>query len=195
MVEVATNWPRAGGHLTNAFRRAWYEKVMAMALAGNPVLQRFDGDSHRQTVERFRSLDVTSLNHNRARLANSYWERLPRREAGGLLGILSREFEKRRRHLPIRKLLEQAGNAVQAIKPVFMMSPLSIAAYISPGSLQFDLVVFDEASQVRPVEALGAIMRGRQVVVVGDDKQLPPTRFFDSIARGTTRTRTVRQQI
>ena len=184
VVEMAANWPRADRHLTNAFRRAWYEKVMEMALAGNPVFQVFDGDSHRQIVDRFRSLDVTSLNHNRARIANSHWGSLPQREAGGQLGILLRQFALRRRHLPIRKLLEQAGNAVQAIKPVFMMSPLSIAAYIPPGSLHFDLVVFDEASQVRPVEALGAILRGRQVVVMGDDKQLPPTRFFDSIAQG-----------
>ena len=62
-----------------------------------------------------------------------------------------------------------------------MMSPLSIAKYIPPGSVEFDLVVFDEASQVRPVEALGAIIRGRQAVVVGDSKQLPPTSFFDRL--------------
>ena len=73
---------------------------------------------------------------------------------------------------------------IQSIKPVFMMSPLSIAKYIPPGSVDFDLVVFDEASRVRPVEALGAIIRGRQAVVVGDSKQLPPTSFFDRMADG-----------
>ena len=74
----------------------------------------------------------------------------------------------------------RAGNAIQSIKPVFMMSPLSIAKYIPPGSVSFDIVVFDEASQVRPVEAMGAILRGRQSIVVGDSRQLPPTSFFDS---------------
>jgi very-short-patch-repair endonuclease len=74
--------------------------------------------------------------------------------------------------------MERAGNAIQAIKPVFMMSPLSIAMFLPPGSLRFDLVVFDEASQVQPVDAFGAILRGRQVVVVGDSRQLPPTTFF-----------------
>ena len=84
--------------------------------------------------------------------------------------------------MPVRQLMKQAGRAIQTIKPVYMMSPLSIAKYIPPGSVEFDLVVFDEASQVRPVEALGAIIRGRQAVVVGDSKQLPPTSFFDRMA-------------
>jgi superfamily I DNA and/or RNA helicase len=77
--------------------------------------------------------------------------------------------------------MEGAGHAIQGIKPVFMMSPLSIANYIPPACLDFDLVVFDEASQVRPVDALGAVVRGKQIVVVGDSKQLPPTSFFDSL--------------
>ena len=80
--------------------------------------------------------------------------------------------------------MTQAGNAIQKIKPVFMMSPLSIAKFIPPDSVQFDLVVFDEASQIRPVEAIGAILRGQQAVVVGDSMQLPPTSFFDRMDDG-----------
>ena len=111
-----------------------------------------------------------------------HWQEAPTgRETGGQLGVLRREMQKKRRHLPIRQLVNKAGNAVQALKPVFMMSPLSIANFLEPGVLDFDLVVFDEASQVRPVEALGAISRGKQVVVVGDSKQLPPTSFFDRL--------------
>jgi very-short-patch-repair endonuclease len=93
-------------------------------------------------------------------------------------------MHKKRRHLPIRTLMEKAGRAIQAIKPVFMMGPMSVAAYVPPGSVAFDLVVFDEASQVKPVDAFGALMRARQAVVVGDSKQLPPTSFFDSVTRG-----------
>ncbi|MCI0395488.1 MAG: DUF3320 domain-containing protein, partial [Chloroflexi bacterium] len=96
-------------------------------------------------------------------------------------GVLLREFEKKRRHLPIRKLMGLAGNAIQTIKPVFMMSPLSIPMFLPPGTLNFDLIVFDEASQVRPVEAFGAILRGPQTVVVGDSRQLPPTNFFNQV--------------
>jgi superfamily I DNA and/or RNA helicase len=87
-------------------------------------------------------------------------------------------MQKKRSHLPIRKLIDRAGAAVQSIKPVFMMSPLSVAQFLAPGSVQFDLVLIDEASQVEPVDALGAMARARQVVVVGDDRQLPPSRFF-----------------
>jgi len=82
--------------------------------------------------------------------------------------------------MPIRRLMQRAGNAIQALKPVFMMSPMSVPKYLPPGSVEFDLVVFDEASQVRPVDAFGSILRGAQTVVVGDSKQLPPTSFFDS---------------
>ena len=67
---------------------------------------------------------------------------------------------------------------------MFMMSPLSIANYLPPGCAEFDLVIFDEASQVKPVDALGAIVRGKQIVVVGDSKQLPPTSFFDFLTNG-----------
>src|SRR5690606_41641665 len=83
--------------------------------------------------------------------------------------------------MPIRKLMKEAGIAIQAIKPVIMMSPMSIANFLPPDSIAFDLVICDEASQVRPVEALGAILRGKQMVVVGDTKQMPPTSFFDKL--------------
>ena len=94
------------------------------------------------------------------------------------MAILRREASRKRNHLPLRKLMQQAGKAIQAIKPVFMMSPLSVANFLPPGALEFDLVVFDEASQMKPVDAFGAIARGKQLLVVGDSKQLPPSDFF-----------------
>jgi superfamily I DNA and/or RNA helicase len=72
----------------------------------------------------------------------------------------------------------KAGVAIQALKPVMMMSPLSVAQFLIPGKQKFDLLVMDEASQIQPVDAIGAIARCKQVVVVGDERQLPPTRFF-----------------
>ena len=107
---------------------------------------------------------------------------MPSGRGGGQIGVLRREFQKKRRHLPLRKLMTEAGNAILQIKPVFMMSPLSIAKFIPPGSVRFDLVIFDEASQVRPADALGAVLRAGQAVVVGDTRQLPPTSFFDHMA-------------
>src|SRR5207248_6016402 len=79
-------------------------------------------------------------------------------------------------------LIGQAGSAMQRIKPVWMMSPMSLAQYVPQGALSFDIVVMDEASQVTPVDALGAVARAEQLVVVGDEKQLPPTAFFDRLA-------------
>jgi len=182
---LAESWGGAVSHLMDAFLLAWHETVLEKALAEREALRGFDGANHRRLIQQFRELDMLALEHNRSRLALAHWEGLPRQEGGGQLAVLKREFQKRSRHLPIRQLIARAGNAVQAIKPVFMMSPLSIATYIPQGSLKFDLVIFDEASQVRPVDAFGAILRAGQTVVVGDSQQLPPTSFFDTMTQGS----------
>ena len=185
VAEAAASREDASRQLTALFEHACYGAWLDLAFRERPTLAEFDGATHAGIVERFRELDMAQFHHNRAQIAERHWERLPRHHGGGQLGVLRREFQKKRRHLPVRVLMNKAGRAVQGIKPVFMMSPLSIAKYIPPGSIEFDLVVFDEASQVRPVEALGAIIRGRQAVVVGDSKQLPPTSFFDRMADDT----------
>lgn len=77
-----------------------------------------------------------------------------------------------------RRMIRQAGGALQALMPCFMMSPLSVAQFIEPGGIKFDLVIFDEASQVLPEDAIGALLRGHQFVVVGDAMQLPPSTQF-----------------
>ena len=176
---AAASHKDAGRHLAELFEHACYSAWMDAALRERPVLAEFDGATHEGIVQRFRELDMGQFHHNRALIAGRHWERLPRHQGGGQLRVLRREFQKKSRHLPVRRLMSEAGRAIQSIKPVFMMSPLSIAKYIPPGSVDFDMVIFDEASQVRPVEALGAIIRGKQAIVVGDSKQLPPTSFFD----------------
>jgi very-short-patch-repair endonuclease len=179
VASVARTWADAPRHLVDALRKGRATLLLERAVQERPALAHFDVGSHQQVIERFRDLDQLGFRANRARLAYAHWSMLPTHEAGGQLGVLRREFEKKSRHLPVRRLMERAGNAVQAIKPIFMMSPLSIATYVSPGTLNFDLVIFDEASQVKPVDAFGALLRGQQAVVVGDSKQLPPTSFFD----------------
>ncbi|MFH2002344.1 MAG: DUF3320 domain-containing protein, partial [Planctomycetota bacterium] len=125
--------------------------------------------------------DSYLLEHNRRRIALEHWERLPSLSHNHELSVIRHEINKKRRHLPIRRLMAEAGYTVQAIKPVFMMSPISIANFLPPGDLKFDLVIFDEASQVKPVDAFGALLRSKKAVVVGDSKQLPPTNFFDKV--------------
>ncbi|SIN72078.1 AAA domain-containing protein [Singulisphaera sp. GP187] len=185
VVALADWWPEARLHLAPTFRRWWYEGLLEQAYRERPPLAGFEGTSQDQAVAKFRELDRLALRHAQARLAHDHWQGLPRKGGGGQLAVLRREFEKKSRHIPVRQLMVRAGNAVQAIKPVFMMSPMSVASYLPPGALQFDLVVFDEASQVRPVDALGALLRGRNAVVVGDSRQLPPTNFFDRLTGGT----------
>jgi very-short-patch-repair endonuclease len=97
------------------------------------------------------------------------------------LSLIRHEIAKKTRHCRIRDLMLRAGNSVQALKPCFLMSPLSLSRYIPSDSLKFDLVIMDEASQIKPEDAIGAILRARQLVVVGDPKQLPPTSFFDQL--------------
>ena len=106
--------------------------------------------------------------------------RLPRGGMGAM-GLVRGEIGKQRGHKPIRKLMGEAGSVIQQIKPVLLMSPISVAQYLPPGAVEFDLLVIDEASQVRPEDALGAIARAKQIVVVGDKRQLPPTSFFDRV--------------
>ncbi|MBS1812211.1 MAG: DUF3320 domain-containing protein [Acidobacteria bacterium] len=184
LLRMVDGWPNASQHLVIAFEWNWFEKLLTKAFFERQALAAFQGESQMQAVNQFCQLDRLVTEHNRLRLASLHWQRLPQQNGSGQIAVLRRELEKKSRHFPIRKLMKEAGNAIQAIKPVFMMSPLSIANYLAPDSINFDLVVFDEASQVKPVDALGAILRGKQIVVVGDSKQMPPTNFFDSIIQG-----------
>ncbi|MCW3464369.1 DUF3320 domain-containing protein [Chitinophaga nivalis] len=185
LITPAREWPEAHRLLRTALQKTWYEYLVETAVKSRPSLRRFDRAAHEELVQQFRRVDVLHLQYNRVRAALQHWEQMPRMDAGGQVNILRTEFNKKARHMPVRKLMQEAGLAIQAIKPVFMMSPLSIANFLPPGALEFDLVIFDEASQVRPVDALGAILRGKQLVVVGDTKQLPPTSFFDSLTKET----------
>jgi very-short-patch-repair endonuclease len=170
------------------FHRSFYLSVFRAMCARQPGLAIFDGKSHDRLVEEFRRLDVDMLHRNRIRVLGQHYQQLPKNAGGGgAVGVLNGELAKKRRHLPIRQLLKQAATAVQAIKPVFMMSPLSVAQFLEPGTVTFDLLIVDEASQVQPVDALGAVARCAQIVVVGDDKQLPPTQFFQRMTSGEAR--------
>ncbi|RZK99310.1 MAG: DUF3320 domain-containing protein, partial [Hymenobacter sp.] len=178
---LAERWPEAAQFLAAAVRQTWLEHLQKLAYDQHPSLRQFERAGHEELAARFRQADRDSLYHNRVRAMQNHHAQLPNQLAGGQMLLLKNEFAKKSRHLPLRKLMQEAGRAVQAIKPVFMMSPLSVASFLPPGAVEFDLVVFDEASQVKPVDALGAVARGKQLVVVGDSKQLPPTSFFDSL--------------
>jgi len=161
-----------------------YATAEARWEAARAALPELDALAHldrHALVALFRDLEKTRLEDTRRLVRAKHLVQLPT-GASGQMGFLRGEMGKKRRHKPIRQIMRAAGQMVQRIKPVLLMSPISIAQYLPPGSATFDLLVIDEASQVRPEEALGAIARCRQIVVVGDQKQLPPTSFFDRLA-------------
>jgi very-short-patch-repair endonuclease len=173
-----------GGQLTakaavGRYKITYFDQLLRLAREAEPSLAEFDGQAHERLLEEFRQLDTERITLARREVNHAHYQRLPRGGSGsGEVGLLRREIQKKRRHLPIRRLLREAGQAIQRVKPVLMMSPISVAQFLEPGRLEFDLLIVDEASQVPPVEALGGIARCRQLVVVGDSQQLPPTRFF-----------------
>ncbi len=162
------------------------DSILRNLFLKEPLLSRFVGDVHQKRIEEFQELDRKIIKLNRFRIAENLYANRPSLSSNASprseLGVLKSEFSRKRGHMPIRKLLSICGGLIQNIKPCFMMSPLSIAQYLDPYSvknLRFDYVIFDEASQVKPEDALGALLRAKYAVIMGDTQQLPPTTFFD----------------
>ena len=175
--------------LPAAFEYVFHRSLSREILMAHRDLARFNGAGHESLRAEFAKLDkeVIKLNGQmHAEKVDKAMRPLPGVGSGRVgdlteMALLHKELSKQKKHIPIRQLLKRAGRSLQALKPCFMMGPLSVAQYLEQGHLKFDLVVMDEASQLRPEDALGAIARGDQLVVVGDPKQLPPTNFFDRL--------------
>ncbi|MEE9302578.1 MAG: DUF3320 domain-containing protein [Thiotrichaceae bacterium] len=178
LADYSRNWRSDNSLLLTLLKQSYYQGLVSTAYASNEVIKRFDRLGHEKLLNDFRKLDADCLGYAQERLAAYIYQSLPKRHAKGEMEVLMRELGKKSRHLPIRQLLIKAGNAVQQIKPIFMMSPMSISTYLQQGAVDFDVVIFDEASQIRAPDALGALMRGKQVIVVGDSKQMPPSDLF-----------------
>jgi very-short-patch-repair endonuclease len=172
----------------DAYKAGIFDVLAREILREQPELERFSGRSQEAIQDKFKDYD------NRLKelqCEQAAWKIdqtvVPRGDRGVRVSghterfLLEHEASKKTRHIPIRQLLHRASGALVALKPCFMMGPMSVAQYLPPGQIEFDLVVMDEASQIKPQDALGAIARGAQLVVVGDPKQLPPTSFFDRV--------------
>lgn len=178
----------AADQLPKAFEFALYNSLSRTIIREHPLLRDFTRIGHERIRARFAEIDRQILRLNRELIAHQASTRKP--PAGISTGPVKRYTEMGlvhhvlahpRSRVKIRQLITRAGEALQAIKPCFMMGPLSVAQYVPPGLLEFDLIIMDEASQVKPEEALGVIARGKQIIIVGDPKQLPPTSFFDRL--------------
>lgn len=167
-----------------SFAAQWFTEVANSV----DTIRTFNAERHESQIERFRALDKDAIALTRAVVAEKLAASAPSasvRAAGqSEIGILRRELEKKTRHLPTRRLIERMPNLLPRLKPCFLMSPLSVAQFLDPAMPGFDIVIFDEASQIPVWDAVGAIARGKEVIVVGDSKQLPPTSFFRTIDTG-----------
>ena len=173
----------APGIVLRRIYAAWLEEIHE----AEPELLRFSRVDHEGVRLQFRELDERYPFAARQRVRERVFAKYPDLYVtplqAGQLGILNGELSKRRKQIPVRRLIERIPNLLQILKPCFLMSPLAVSQYLPNGPLasdhlEFDAVIFDEASQVWPEDALPAIERGRQVIVVGDRMQLPPTNFF-----------------
>lgn len=170
----------------SAVEYTYYESLFKLMTEQTPSLARFDGELHSRKVNYFTEMDLRRIKASSLEVARAHHRRIPSKTgAAGPVGVLRAEMARKRGHMPIRQLMLKAGPAIQALKPVMMMSPLSVAQFLVPGKQTFDLLVMDEASQIQPVDAIGAIARCQQVVVVGDERQLPPTSFFSRMTEAS----------
>ena len=161
--------------LPDAFERAFLNKWIESRLEETST--GFDSSSHERERELFMELDQKILDSRCATIMESCNERRPKHRLA-FAATINREHEKKRRHLPIRSLVAEGLEFILSLKPCIMMSPLSVSHFLPPIKDLFDVVIFDEASQVRPEEAINCIYRGKQAIIAGDQKQLPPTDFF-----------------
>jgi very-short-patch-repair endonuclease len=162
-----------------SFEHAWYASILDQIRVRDPAYAAHGGEALDEIAGEFRVHDVQHLAANRTRVRRAWADRL--REAQDQHPMQARVIRKqaalRRRHLPLRRLLDQAGDVLFALKPCWALSPLMVSQVL-PATRLFDVVIFDEASQIVPADAIPSIMRGHQIVVAGDDRQLPPTSFF-----------------
>ena len=171
-------------NIVEIYKKRFYYLWLDMVLSQFQAVSKFRGRIQKQNIEEFCRLDKIQFQIAQARIQERVISRIPDfnaiTAARDEVGILKRELRKQRRFMSLRKLFASIPNLITSLRPCFMMSPLSVSIYLEANAYEFDMVIFDEASQVHTEDAIGAIMRGKQIIIVGDTKQLPPTNFFRS---------------
>ena len=170
--------------MIGAFEKAVCKGIINLTLDTQPALAQFNGRLFEDKIRKFRELASRFEQLTRkeifARLAANIPSFVKEAAQSSEVGILQRNIRSGGRGTSIRKLFDSIPSLLTRLTPCMLMSPMSVAQYIDAGNFKFDLVIFDEASQVPTSEAVGAIARGRQTIVVGDPKQMPPTSFFST---------------
>ncbi len=168
--------------ITLCYKKAFFTQWVDFILHQSPILIELARIPHDEMIARFKEKDTLNFEINKAKIKAKLSAQRPGLDMvaqGSAISILLRENEKKRKKKGIRQLLHELGDLTLTLKPCFLMSPLSVSTYLD-SDMKFDVVVFDEASQIFPQDAIGAIYRGKQLIVVGDSKQMPPSNFFNS---------------
>ncbi len=188
LLDLVMRDPSDASKLVKMFRKRFFTLWIDSSRRHVPLLAGFNSAEHTALIQEFRKLDQTQLILARRRLSFELRQRVDKMRTADPASpvrmqetMLRKEMAKKSKQMAIRKLLSDMPDLLPLIKPCVMMSPLSACQFIDPRKIRFDVVIFDEASQICPEDAIGSVMRGRQLVVVGDSKQLPPTRFFEKI--------------
>lgn len=176
-------------HLVAAFEKRFFTQWLN-SVYEHTDLGSFNADTMERYLEDFRRLDQEQQELAKVEVQHEITSRRPslnlQHAASSEQVLLRREAEKQRRHMPLRELFDEAGSFITQLTPCFMMSPLSVAQYLKSDSIQFDTVVFDEASQIMPQDAVSSLIRAEQAIIAGDTKQLPPTSFFQGDVETTS---------
>jgi very-short-patch-repair endonuclease len=165
---------------TEMFEYAWLRSCLDRALAEDPILSGFNGRTHEEFVREFCDLDRDKLKYAVSKVRRNHAERVIEimNQYPEQASLIQSETRKKARHLSLRKLLAKAPDVLTALCPCWMASPLSVSQLMDTERRYFDVILFDEGSQVLPEDAVPSLMRASQVVVAGDQHQLPPTMFF-----------------
>lgn len=170
------------------FETAYCRWFASWMIDSEPLLHNFVPAEHMSDIEAYRTqtdrLSKLAVRYIRARLCGVIPAKNEVSKQGGF-ALLKHELQKSRRHKPVRQMAAEMGDAMAKLAPCMLMSPLSVAQFLPSDQDLFDLVIFDEASQIAPWDAIGTMARGKQVVIAGDPRQMPPTSFFNRAANDT----------
>jgi very-short-patch-repair endonuclease len=167
--------------IESTFEAAYCKWWSGAVLSEDAVLRNFSAAEHAATIEDFRDMDSKFQKLTSEYVAAMLSGKLPESsdiQRKSSWGVLRHELQKKTRHKPVRQLVQEIPDVLTALAPCLMMSPLSVAQYLPANQTLFDVVIFDEASQITVWDAVGALARGRQVIIAGDPKQMPPSNFF-----------------
>ncbi|MBQ8425574.1 MAG: hypothetical protein IJX17_06095, partial [Clostridia bacterium] len=165
------------------FKSMFYMQYVYFIIERNEILSSFSRFNQDNAVKNFKSKDKLNFEISKAKIIAKISKNMPDEysiASGSQVSTLVREANKKIKQKPVRVLFKEIGELVQKLKPCLLMSPLSVSTYLEFGSFNFDVVIFDEASQIFPWDSIGAISRAKQVIVVGDSKQMPPSNFFNA---------------